>query len=381
MGTEVDLSRRRFLALATALPIASPIVLLALRAVLGQAGPAPHTRLLSARSDGAGGYRVTGLDATGRIALDQALPERGHGLALHPDGRQAVCLARRPGDFLLVLDLATGEGMALHHTPADRHCDGHGVFSADGLLLYTTENAIDSGEGRIGIWDAADGYRRLGELPSHGLDPHELLLAPDGEQLIVANGGILTRPETGRAKLNLETMQPSLVYLDRRDGRLRAEQRLAPELHRLSIRHLALGRDGTVCAALQYEGPAQDRPPLVAFHRPGQDLEPVAAPPEIQAAMCNYCGSVAADPSGDWFAVSAPRGNLICFWGADGGFRGSTPVTDGCGVAPGDAPGTFYLSSGTGSLYRHDCNTGATARLPGPPTEGIQWDNHLTLCA
>jgi hypothetical protein len=103
----------------------------------------------------------------------------------------------------------------------------------------------------------------------------------------------------------------------------------------LSIRHLALGRDGTVCVALQYEGPAADRPPLVAFQRPGQGLELVHAHTEVQTAMRNYCGSIAADPSGDWFAVSPSCGNLITFWGSDGRFQGGTQVTDGCGVAPG----------------------------------------------
>ena len=81
----------------------------------------------------------------------------------------------------------------------------------------------------------------------------------------------------------------------------------------MSIRHLALGRDGTVCVALQYEGPAADRPPLVAFQRPGQGLELVHAPTEVQTAMRNYCGSVAADPSGALVRRLLPRGNLITF--------------------------------------------------------------------
>lgn len=323
---------------------------------------------------------MSGLDATGHLTLDLPLPERGHGMALRPGGREAVCLARRPGDYLLVLDLEDDAAVALHRTPEDRYCCGHGVFSSDGALLYTTENSLDGEAGRIGVWDATDRYRRIGELPSYGMDPHELLLTADGEALMVANGGILSRIETGRAKLNLHSMAPNLVLLDRRDGRLLEQHRLAPERHQLSIRHLARGRDGIVCVALQYEGPRAEHPPLVAFQRPGHGLQLAAAPAEVQTAMRNYCGSVAADRSGDWFAVSSPRGDLITFWNADGRFHGGTQTTDGCGVAPGETAGTFFISSGTGTLHRHDCLTNATTRLPGPSPGDIQWDNHLAIC-
>lgn len=377
----MDQTRRRFLHLsAAALALGAFATLGPPGRSQAQAQARTRPRLLSARGDGAGGYRVSGLDPAGGLALDLPLPARGHGLALRPGGREAVCVARRPGDFLLVLDLEAGTQSALHQTPEHTHCCGHAVYSADGALLYTTETSVDGGAGRIGVWDAAAGYRRLGDLPSHGLDPHELLLSPDGGALIVANGGILTRPETGRSKLNLDTMDPCLVYLDRRDGRLLAEHRLPAELHQLSIRHLAQGR-GRLCVALQYEGPGSERPPLVAFQAPGQGLDLAAAPDPVQGAMRNYCGSAATDPTGDWFAVSAPRGDLVSFWDGQGAYRGSTRVPDGCGAAPGDAPGTFFLSSGAGALYRHECTTGETRPLPVPPSEAIQWDNHLTLCA
>jgi hypothetical protein len=370
------------LRLAAALPLAAlPLGAAPGRAAAGAPealAPADRVRLLAARGDEAGSYRVAGLDGGGGLRFDLRLPERGHGIAVHPNGRLAVCVARRPGDYLLAIDLDSGAPAGLHRLPENRHCAGHAVFSPDGGLIYTTETDTEGGQGRIGCWETGQGLSRLGDLPSHGLDPHELLISPDGERLICANGGILTRPETGRTKLNLDTMAPSLVYLDRRDGRPLDEVRPPAELHRLSIRHLALTRDGTVCAALQYEGPAQARPPLVAFHSPGGPLRLAPAPPEVQAAMRNYCGSVAADPSGDWLAVSSPRGNLVTFWGADGSYRGSTGVADGCGLAPGDAPGTFVISSGTGTIHRHDCRTGHSDRLPGPERADIQWDNHLT---
>ena len=161
----MSLTRRRFLALA-GLSICGPAIAESAPKQVGA------IRLLSARGDRAGGYRVSGLGDHGDIRFDQPLPGRGHGVAVHPHGHQAVCVARRPGDFMLVLDLTSGELVALRETPAGRHFYGHGVFSADGAFFYTTENAIDSGAGCIGLWDVSNGYRPVGELPSHGVGPH-----------------------------------------------------------------------------------------------------------------------------------------------------------------------------------------------------------------
>ena len=45
-------------------------------------------------------------------------------------------------------------------------------------------------------------------------DPHEAILLADGKTLAVANGGIETHIETGREKLNLDFMQPSLALVE-----------------------------------------------------------------------------------------------------------------------------------------------------------------------
>ena len=65
-------------------------------------------------------------------------------------------------------------------------------------------------------------------------------------------------------------MAPSLCFVDRLSGALRHALTLDPALHQLSIRHLAVGPDDTVAAAMQYEGPAGDVVPLVALCRAGK---------------------------------------------------------------------------------------------------------------
>ena len=359
--------------------IAGSLLPASLRAEAG----APSAPLyLSARADASGGYRVSGFSTDGARVFDLPLPGRGHSFAVRPDGSTAVHFARRPGRFALVLDLLRSTIARRVETPAGRHFYGHGVFSPDGRLLYATENDFDGERGVIGVYDATRGYRRVGELPSHGIGPHEIALLSDGETLVVANGGIATHPDLPRVKLNLPTMAPALCYVNRRSGALRQELSLDPALHRLGIRHLAVGPDDTVAVAMQYEGPAQDLVLLVALRRGGGPLHLLHGPPNVIRAMKNYCGSVCFDPSGRTIAVSSPRGNLMTFWDVGAGrYLSSAKVSDGCGVAPGEGPGEFLASSGRGSVVVIDARSGTTRPLAVGGLEAARWDNHLVVAS
>ena len=337
---------------------------------------------LSARADAVGVYRVSGFSADGARVFDLPMPGRGHSFAVRPDGSVAVHFARRPGRFALILDLVQGTVAQRVETPPDRHFYGHGVFSRDGRLLYATENDYEGERGVIGIYDAARGHTRLGELPSHGTGPHEIALLSDGETLVVANGGIATHPDLPRVKLNLPTMAPSLCFVDRRSGALRRELTLDPALHQLGIRHLAVAPDDTVAVAMQYEGPVHDRVPLVALQREGGPLQLLHGPPNVIRAMKNYCGSVCFDPGSRTIAVSAPRGNLVTFWDVGTGrYLSSAKVNDGCGVAPGAQPGEFLASGGLGGAVVIDVRSGTTRPLAVGGLEAARWDNHLVAAS
>lgn len=339
---------------------------------------------LAARADAGGGYRASGFSARGTLAFDLPLPGRGHSFAVRPGAREAVLFARRPGRFALAIDLAGGSVAHRFSTPSDRHFQGHGAFGGDGRLLYASENDFDGERGVVGIYDAESGYRRVGELPSHGIGPHALATLPDGETLVVANGGILTRPDLPRIKLNLPTMAPSLCLIDRRDGRLLRELRLAPDLHRLSIRHLAVGAGGAVAVAMQYEGPGGALVPLVALHRRGgaAALRPLAAPAAMWRAMKHYCGGVCFDSSGRTIAVSAPRGHVVVFWDAGAGAcLSSVRLADGCGVAPGGRADTFLASGGNGDVVTIDARSKVATPLAVDLPGRSRWDNHLVAAA
>lgn len=331
---------------------------------------------LSVRADQQRRHFVSGIDAQGRLRFDLPLPARAHAIAVHPSGEVAMVIARRPDTFLQPVDLRQGRLLPRLDCNPERHLYGHAVYSPDGRFLYTTENAFEAGRGVIGVREVASDYRQVDEFDSGGIGPHELCLLSDGHTLAVANGGMRTHPDFDRTVLNLGTMQPSLCYIDRQDGRLLESCRLSDALHQNSIRHLAVAGGDKICLAMQYQGRRNKRPPLIALHRRGDDLQLLAPPEDVLARMQNYCGSVTVDRSGSCFAVSSPRGDLVTFWSTkDGRFLSHASVADGCGIAATNSPGEFLLSSGEGGLYRYHISN---SRLTPLADKGDRlWDNHI----
>lgn len=365
----VSLHRRQALGLfgasvlATALapaPVVAPVVA---RSRVDSNG------FLTARTRAGGRHGGAILSAQGEILAEFDLPGRGHGAAVRPGQAEGVVFARRPGSFAVAVNLESGHPGTVFEAPGDRHFYGHGCYAADGSLLYAAENDFEGERGIIGLYDARDGYRRVGEFVSQGIGPHEIALMPDGRSLVVANGGILTHPDAPRMKLNLSEMESSIVLIDARNGDLIRAFRLPPELRQLSLRHLAVRSDGRIVAVAQWEGSKLAQPPLVATIDPDKGLRLIAAPEEITARMRNYCGSVAFSRDGQRFAVSAPRGGLITLWDAEGGFREAINLEDGCGLAA-EGEG-FLLTSGRGLVTASD---GRQLRAHAD----VAFDNHLT---
>ena len=330
----------------------------------------------AARRDDRGSYSAALFSLEGGDVRSVELPERGHDIALRPGSKEWVAFARRPGRFGVAVP-TDGRAPAWFSAKADRHFFGHGAFSADGRLLYTTENDYRNAQGVIGVRDATDGYRQIGEFSARGMEPHDVQLLSDGRTMVIANGGIKTHPDSGGDELNLPDMKPSLVYVDLATGDLLEEHTLAAELHQLSIRHLALAANDTVVFGCQYRGPEENTPPLLGFHRRGEQPVIVPAPDETQAALHNYIGSVTADSGGGIVAASAPKGGLITYWDVSARrFLGSCELNDGCGVAPTRHKASFLLTSGQGWLVETDVADTLDEERRSSPYE---WDNHAIL--
>ena len=307
----------------------------------------------SAAKSAAGTYELLVADEQGNIHLRHQLPARAHHVERHPTQSLLAAVGRRPEIFIDLVDYQKKELIQRIHSEPGYHFYGHAIFTPDGRYLISTENHIASGQGQIVVRDAQSGYMIVNQFSSAGIGPHELKLMPDGKTLVVANGGILTHPEKGRKKLNVEEMQPSLAYLSLETGELLEQVLMPKELHKLSIRHFDINQQGRAVIALQYQGAKTDHVPLVAFHSRGSELELVFAPTQINQAMKQYCGSARFDASGSIAAVSSPRGNLITFWQQESGKCIQTINSrDGCGLSKTDQPGEFLVTTGRGHCYK-----------------------------
>lgn len=315
-----------------------------------------------------GDYHLFGLTGAGEVVFQVPLPARGHAAAAHPERAEVVAFARRPGRFAVMLDCANGAVLAELAAPVGRHFYGHGVYSADGHLLFTTENDYENARGVIGVWNAKN-YARLGEFPSGGVGPHDLRLMPDAATLVVANGGIETHPDSGRAKLNLPFMQPNLSYLSL-DGVNAEQAELPPDLRMNSIRHLDVRADGLVGFATQWQGDRMHSPAVIGIHRRGDQPKMLYAAPDQARAMEGYGGSVAFFDHGRRIAVSSPRGGVLQTGDMTlGVVEQNLSIPDVCGV--GVAEGALHATTGTGAFWRLSEGAQALTQLP------LAWDNHL----
>jgi len=282
-----------------------------------------------------GGYGVVGVDSERQIVWQTPMSERVHDIVVQPaadgtntkigatiytrtDGttatklREVVVMGRRPSERFWVLDTTNGE---LRHTikaQSDRHFYGHACFSLDGDYLYVTENDTVSLAGKIGVYDARQGYQKVKEFDSHGIGPHELVMHPDGETLVIANGGIKTE-KASRDELNLDSMRPSLAYLNRHDGTLL--EQVVPQHPQMSVRHLDIHRDGTVMIGIQFQGPKHINVPLVLTHQRGDtDFTSLQMPQNQWQCFHQYIASVAVDDEHNLLCVTTPIGGCAAVY-------------------------------------------------------------------
>lgn len=304
---------------------------------------------------------------------------RGHGLVQNPTRlNHVVMFSRRPGTQGLRINIATGQADGHFDCADDRHMQGHGCYSADGKLLFCTESEISTGKGKIAVRDSQS-LALINEFDSYGIGPHEIALMPDTTTLVIANGGLLTHPDSGRKVLNLESMRSSLTYIDSRSGALISEHFVAEK--KASIRHLDVASDGTVALALQVQRKAMNNhalTPLAAIHKLGQPIHMLHAPEALTTKLNDYMGSVAINSQSRIAAFTSPKGDLALFWHLDDfSLQGYHAFHDVCGLTISQDNKYFVLSNSAGKIRQINAKTLKLDRDKSLNFPDNHWDNHM----
>lgn len=336
-------------------------------------------RFLSAQGRNSEHYSLGWIEPKEEISKQVLTGFRGHGLCQNPmKPEQVIMFSRRPGLQGIRINTLTGKQDGVFNSAADRNMQGHGCFSADGKLLYCVESETSTGRGKITLRDS-ETLMQIGEFDSYGIGPHEMALMPDQTTLVIANGGLLTHPDSGRKVLNYSTMRSTLSYVDTRSGELISEHQV-PET-KASIRHLDVAEDGTVAVALQVQRKAMNNEelrPLAAIHKQGQEIKLLQAPEALMLKLNDYMGSVKVHNPSRTVAFTSPKGDLAMFWHLDDlQLQGYHGFHDVCGLAISQDNKYFVLSNSAGKIRQinaHDLKENINKRLTFPTKN---WDNHM----
>lgn len=378
MNPVAPCSRRRFLgglAATTVLPLG---------AVAGcgdtSSPPAgPRAFWLSAQGDEPETYGLVATAAPHDRFSQLPTGFRGHDVAQHPVRTAEVILfGRRPGTSSAVIDVMRDRVLSSFEAAPGRAFQGHGFFTPDGLTFVTSEADLQTGAGWLGVRDG-DTYELLDSVQTFGIGPHEIQLLADGTTAVVCNGGLLTRPDTGREVLNLDTMDSTLVYVDLRSGALLSEHRV--DVPKASIRHLDLTDTGEIALGLQVQRagvPHDDVLPLTGVQRPGEEITLFDEGLDRVALMNDYVGSVGVCSDARVAGFTSPRGDVTNFWDLDtGAYLGLHELVDCSGIAESTDRQDFIISSSLGEV--RTIRASDLEEVPGSRKrfDGVRWDNHL----
>lgn len=363
-------------------------------------------------------FAVVGIDKDRQICWQTPMPERVHDILIQPNlasskakfnkkcnpnsnpkfNTHVAVMGRRPSEWFWVLEASSGKLLYSIKAETNRHFYGHACYSLEGDLLYVTENNTLDFSGIIGVYEVASGYKKIGEFASQGIGPHEIVIHPDGQTLVIANGGIKTE-RASREELNLDTMQPSLAYLNRHDGKL--IEQVYPEHNQMSVRHLAMHDDGTVIIGIQFQGERHLKIPMILTHRLGQaEFTPLEMDEKNNNSwhrFHHYIASVAVDSEHNLVCATSPIGGCAALFDLDTGYLIEVVELADCAgvtiyplstVAEGESNkqsnttgSSFLVSDGQGALtqIKVDKLGGSFSVQVEKKQQPYAFDNHLNI--
>lgn len=153
-----------------------------------------------------------------------------------------VIVFEKDGPLACLVDLRGPAVVRVVNAKENWNFNGHGAFSTDGAYLYDTEYSQENkDESAIVVRDGKT-FEVLGQLDSHGFQPHDLRFIRGGSQLAVGHYGHTPTATNS----NLEA---SLTLLEMPSGKLLERIPASGDNHQLC--HLAATDDGRVIVSTQ----------------------------------------------------------------------------------------------------------------------------------
>lgn len=244
------------------------------------------------------------MDEPGAEATSIPLSFLAHGITQSPHEPQQYVLFEKRGPGSCVVDLATKEVVRTIEAGKGRHFYGHGVFSADGSLLFCTESdAADGHRGYVAVRDAKD-YTLLGDFPSYGRAPHDCMLHGDGATLVIANGGSPVGHPEGPSVVGVDVKSQALEWCEEiPDPQIGAGHLAMTQAGDLAV--VSAPRDGldpdTSCGG-------------VSLRPAGGRLTVAREPAEVTRALLGETLSVAIHEPTGVVGATTPLGHHVTFW-------------------------------------------------------------------
>ncbi len=230
-----------------------------------------------------------------------------HAICVSPKNPHHCLAFEKIGPGAALFDLKTAKLRSPIAARPGKLFYGHGVYSPDGAVFYCSESAIDGSSGSIGIYDA-NTLLPLGELPSHGIRPHDLQLSKDGKSLLVTNGGgAVGGQESG-----------SLCWVDPRSGRL--QRKLLVQNQALNAGHLQVHDQLSLVVSAPRLGLATSENGGVQANLPGhtnKELQHLNSPSQLTERLAGESLSVLIVPERHRFYVTHPTPGLVTRWNTE----------------------------------------------------------------
>ena len=229
----------------------------------------------------------------------------GHGVSIDPKHPHQAAIFEKKGPGGCHVDLREGKVIRPITTADNRHFYGHGAYSADGSLLYSTESVLDDDYRGVLVVRDADTLKELGELPTYGTSPHDCQLLADGRTMLVANGG---GPIRGGA-------MPNVTYVDTQSEALVERVDLYDE--RFNAGHLAITEAGDLAiVSAPRDGLPNPHQQLgaVTLVPKGKQPHTIDRPQSVTERMLGETLSVAIYEPDSLVMATHPDGNMVSMW-------------------------------------------------------------------